>query len=155
MDRSKGPRAHKTTPKGFLHQQNVLSRERTKCPCSFHSMPCSRGFFCLDNSPDAIGAFDMQYGGLHSHLFTFLFIDQSTIEYCSQSTSEAYRSKWKPREDHSFTQRVPQINAHNLNRMGFSLLSFLSFNASFSFSPTSSTLFSYKMQEGTHCKGCC
>ena len=129
---------------GFHHQQNVHSHERTKCPCNFHSMPCSRGFFCPDNSPNAIGAFDMQYGRLHSILFTFLFIHQSTATKVHQRHTW---SRWKPNEDHHFIQGVPGINAQDLNRMGFGPLSFRSFNASFGSSPTSSTLFSYKFMK--------
>ena len=45
---------------------------------------------------------------VHSVIF---FMHQSTTQYCNQSTSESYQSNLKSEEDHSFTQRTPEINA--------------------------------------------
>ena len=79
--------------------------------------------------------------------FTLFLFTKSTTEYCSQSTSQTHWSKWKPGEDHSFTQRVPWINAQNLNRMGLGPLPFLSFNVAFSFHLLSLLHLSYKFMK--------
>ena len=100
MDHTEGPARRKKYYRVF-----------TSTNFSFHKGQSAHTISILYRVPEEIPALTtvLRYHKnlLHSmadpsiiYLPFFLFT-RSTTEYCNQSTSETYRSKWKPGEDHS------------------------------------------------------
>ena len=79
----KGPRAQKMLYQCH-HQQNVLFHERTKCPYYFHSIPCSRGDLCPNNSPGATRSIGYIVWKTIESLLYLLFNSTEYHKYCNR-----------------------------------------------------------------------
>ena len=107
------PNAQKKISSVFHIGRNFLLRKDT-VPILYLFYILSPRRFPPDSSPNATRKFVPQYGRSHTHLFSFLFIHQSTTSTATKVHQEHTWSKLQPVEDHSFIQRVLKINAQIL-----------------------------------------